>query len=194
MSKRPSSKSPKLKLPSAKELKLRVDELTEEVEHLQKENEEVKTKFKLICKKIVDNIDLSDYAFIDPDIEPDMIDLADLFHMIQKLSLLATQVNTSEKIESHMERLESRITELANENSSYVKNKLKLHERLEFIMTERDVWKRNAETLKAMYSKVGESFKFYIYYYYYSNRKKVIFILIKSFLGFIINPIYENKY
>lgn len=180
MSKRSSvSKSPRPKLASAKELKQKVDELSEEVERLREENDEIKTKFQLICKKIVDNIDLSDYAFIDPSTEPYMLDIRDLFHMIQKLSLLANSVNTSDKIESHMERLESRITELANENSTFVKNKLTLHERLEFIMQERyfktklriflniliytlrDVWRRNAETLKAMYSKLGKLFEYY---------------------------------
>ena len=39
-----------------------------------------------------------------------------------------------------MERLETRITELANENTDYLKTKFKLQERLEFIMQERDVW------------------------------------------------------
>lgn len=118
------------------------------------QNDDLQTKYKLICKKIVDNIDLSEYAFIEPDTEPHLIDIRDLFHMVQKLSLLANTVNTNEKIESHMERLESRITELANENSDFMKTKFKLQERLEFIMQERDVWKRNAETLKAMYSKL----------------------------------------
>jgi chromosome segregation ATPase len=163
MSKASISRSPKPKSASAKELKLKVDELTEEVERLRTENDEIKTKFQMICKKIVDNIDLSEYAFIDPNIEPYMIDIRDLFHMIQKLSLLAATTNSSDKIESHMERLETRITELANENSDYIKNKLKLHERLEFIMQERDVWKRNAETLKAMYSKLGSFFVLVIF-------------------------------
>ena len=76
--------------------------------------------------------------------------------MLQKIVLLATQINQSENIESHVEALELRITELVDENSTFFKNKLKLQERLEFIMQERDVWKRNAETLKRMYAKLGE--------------------------------------
>lgn len=61
-------------------------------------------------------------------------------------------------MESHVEALERRINELSRENSGHFRTKLKLQERLEFIMQERDVWRRNAQTLKNMYAKLGELF------------------------------------
>lgn len=139
-----------------KELQKKVDELSGQLASLKSENEELRYKYKILCKKVVENTDLSEYSFMDPSqIEPDQIDLNDLLHMIQKLALLASQINAEENIGSHIESLELRITELANENSSFFKNKLKVQERLEFIRQERDVWKRNAETLKKMYAKLG---------------------------------------
>ena len=132
------------------------EELNEQIELLKSENEQIREKYKTITRKIVDSTDLSQYEFIDKNIEPDQIDVQDLLHMLQKIVLLATQINQSENIESHVEALELRITELVDENSTFFKNKLKLQERLEFIMQERDVWKRNAETLKRMYAKLGE--------------------------------------
>ena len=142
---------------SAKQLKTQVDELTQTIETLNKENEMLRTKLKVICKKLVDNSDMSNYAFIEPGTEPDAIEVKDILHMIQTLVLLATQL-PGDNMESHVVKLELRITELSNENSSYFKNKLKLQERLEFIMQERDVWKRNADTLKKMYAKLGKRF------------------------------------
>lgn len=69
------------------------DELNKTIETLKSENEELRRKLKLICKKIVDNVDMSEYSFIDLEqVEPDEIDLNDLLHMLQKLALLATQV------------------------------------------------------------------------------------------------------
>lgn len=59
-------------------------------------------------------------------------------------------------MENHVEALERRICELSRENSGHFRTKLKLQERLEFIMQERDVWRRNAQTLKNMYAKIGE--------------------------------------
>lgn len=86
MSRRSSTpKSPKVKPPSAKELRIKVEELNEECERLRTQNDDLQTKYKLICKKIVDNIDLSEYAFIEPDTEPHLIDIRDLFHMVQKV-------------------------------------------------------------------------------------------------------------
>jgi chaperonin cofactor prefoldin len=139
----------------ALELQKRVDELTEALEILKNENELIKEKFKKLCKKLVENIDISQYEFIDSSTEPDQIDIRDLLNMLQRLALMATQISATDNIETHMEALELRISELTNENSSFFKNKLKLQERLEFIMQERDVWKRNAETLKRMYAKLG---------------------------------------
>lgn len=69
------------------------EELTRTIDTLKAENEELKRKLKLICKKVVDNVDMSEYSFIDAErVEPDEIDLNDLLHMIQKLALMATQV------------------------------------------------------------------------------------------------------
>jgi chromosome segregation ATPase len=136
-------------------LQTKIDELTASIQQLKEENDKLKENFQLLCKKIVDNIDISEYAFIEPDTEPDRIDIKDLLHMVQKMALMAATISSTDNIESHCEALEVRITELTNENSSFFKNKLKLQERLEFIMQERDVWKRNAETLKRMYAKLG---------------------------------------
>jgi DNA repair exonuclease SbcCD ATPase subunit len=158
MSKASKSSANKKPTVNAKELQLKVDELTEALENVRNENERLRTKLSTICKKIVSNVDMTQYEFIDPHMEPDLIETNDLLHMIQKLALLAAQINTTEKIESHMEALERRITELVSENSTFFKNKLKLQERLEFIMQERDIWKRNAETLKKMYAKLGNFF------------------------------------
>ena len=154
------SKTTKLKTAvskiSPKDLQKKLDELTVTAEVLKQENEKIKTNFKLICKKIVDNTDMSKYQFLDPSIEPDQIDIKDLLHMLQTLALLAEKLNKpNDGIINHVENLELRITELLNEQGSMFKNKLKLQERLEFIMQERDVWKRNAETIKTMYEKLG---------------------------------------
>lgn len=140
----------------AKELQKRNEELQIIIDELKQENEKLKEKLKLICKCIVDSVDMSQYDFIELNIiEPDQIDVKDLVHMVQQLSLLSTQISKTDRIESHVEALEYRITELSKENSVNFKTKLKLQERLEFIMQERDVWKRNAETLKKMYAKLG---------------------------------------
>ncbi|CAF0737625.1 unnamed protein product [Brachionus calyciflorus] len=144
----------------AKELQKKVDDLQLELNNLKTEHDELKTRYKTLCKKIVDNTDMSDYSYMDAQIEPDKIELNDLLHMVQKQALLASQITAGENIESHVESLELRITELTNENSSFFKNKLKLQERLEFIMQERDVWKRNAETLKKMYAKLVKEKEF----------------------------------
>ena len=138
-------------------LQNKIDELTNSLQQLKEENDKLKENFQLICKKIVDNIDMTEYAFIDPETEPDKIDIKDLVHMLQKMALMAATISTTDNIETHCEALEFRITELTNEKSSFFKNKLKLQERLEFIMQERDVWKRNAETLKRMYAKLGKN-------------------------------------
>lgn len=49
------------------------------------------------------------------------------------------KISGPENIENHVEALEKRISELSRENSGYFRTKLKLQERLEFIMQERDV-------------------------------------------------------
>ena len=158
MSKKSSSPKQKAKTSNAatQALQTKIDELTLSLEQAREENNKLKENFQLICKKIVDNIDISEYAYIEPNTEPDRIDIKDLLHMVQKMALMAATISTTDNIESHCEALEFRITELTNENSSFFKNKLKLQERLEFIMQERDVWKRNAETLKRMYAKLGK--------------------------------------
>jgi hypothetical protein len=141
---------------SPKELQKKVDELSKTVETLKNENETLKSRLKLICKKIVDNTDMTSYQFLEPNIEAELVETRDILHMIQTLALLATKLNqSSDGIGNHVENLELRITELLGEQGSMFKNKLKLQERLEFIMQERDVWKRNAETLKKMYEKLG---------------------------------------
>ena len=140
------------------ELQKKIDELNGTIDTLKSENELIRSKLKMLCKKVVDSVDLTQYEFIEPTTEPDEIDIKDLMHMVQRLALLAMQVNSTDNIESHMEILEQRISELSNENSTFFKNKLKLQERLEFIMQERDVWRRNAETLKKMYAKLGKAF------------------------------------
>lgn len=142
---------------SAKELQKKLDELSKTLETLKTENEILKEKLKLICKKIVDNTDMSNYQFIEANTEPDKIETKDILHMVQTLGLLATKLTqTTDGIENHVENLELRITELLSEQGNIFKHKLKLQERLEFIMQERDVWKRNAETLKKMYEKLGK--------------------------------------
>lgn len=155
MSKAKAKQSAAASAAMTKDLQKKVEDLTASLELLKNENETLKTKFKILCKKIVDNTDMSDYSFIDANIEPDKIELNDLLHMVQKLGLLASQITSEDNIENHVEALELRITELTSENSTFFKNKLKLQERLEFIMQERDVWRRNAETLKKMYAKLG---------------------------------------
>jgi hypothetical protein len=140
----------------SKELQKKNEELQILIDQLKLDNEKLKEKLKLICKCIVDSVDMSQYEFIELNIvEPDEIDVKDLIHMVQQLALLSTQISKTDRIESHVEALEYRITELSKENSVNFKTKLKLQERLEFIMQERDVWKRNAETLKKMYAKLG---------------------------------------
>jgi DNA repair exonuclease SbcCD ATPase subunit len=143
---------------SSKELAKKVEELTLALETLKTESDELRVKYKSLCKKIVDSSDMSTYSFLEAEVEPDQIDIKDLLHMVQTLVLLASQLPEN-NLETHVEKLELRITELSNENSSYFKNKLKLQERLEFIMQERDVWKRNADTLKKMYAKLGRIYQ-----------------------------------
>lgn len=137
-------------------LQKKVDDLTQQLLSIQNDHDELKNRYKILCRKIVDNTDLSAYSFINSNqIEPDQIELNDLLHMVQKMALLASQISTEEHMDNHVESLELRITELVTENSTFFKNRLKLQERLEFMRQERDVWKRNAETLKKMYAKLG---------------------------------------
>jgi DNA repair exonuclease SbcCD ATPase subunit len=156
-SKKSKDTGSKESLGSAKELAKKVEEMTLAMETLKTENEELRVKYRTVCKKVVDSSDMSTYSFLEPDVDPEQVHLNDILHMIQTLVLLASQLPEN-NLENHCEKLEMRVTELSNENSSYFKNKLKLQERLEFIMQERDVWKRNADTLKKMYAKLGKSF------------------------------------
>jgi hypothetical protein len=136
-------------------------EQAEKLETLQNENAILKAKIKTICQKVIDNVDMSNYNFIDKaTTEADQIETKDILHMIQTLGLLAIKTNENSKdgYENHLENLEIRITELVSEQGYIFKTKLKLQERLEFIMQERDVWKRNAETIKALYEKLCETF------------------------------------
>ena len=103
------------------ELQKKIDELNGTIDTLKSENELIRSKLKMLCKKVVDSVDLTQYEFIEPTTEPDEIDIKDLMHMVQRLALLAMQVNSTDNIESHMEILEQRISELSNENSTFFK-------------------------------------------------------------------------
>lgn len=164
----------------SKELQKKIEELELSISSLRAENDELKSKLKLICKKIVDNTNMANYSFLDASSleQPETIDLKDIMHMLQTIILLANELPEA-NLENHVEKLEMRITELSNENSSYFKHKLKLQERLEFIMQERDVWKRNADTLKKMYAKLGKSF----YFLFYFDLISLVFIRI-SYITF----------
>lgn len=77
----PKKKAPvakKEKPLTAKELQKKVDELTDLSERLKLENEEIKLKFKLICRTIVDRTDFSQYNYIEPDTDPELIDIKDI--------------------------------------------------------------------------------------------------------------------
>jgi chromosome segregation ATPase len=183
-----SSKSSKSKESStsggSKELNKKIDELNLIIQNLNQENEELKQKLKQICRKIVDNTDMANYSFLDASSieQPDQIDLKDLMHMLQSIILLASQLPT-DNLETHVEKLELRITELTNDNSTFFKNKLKLQERLEFIMQERDVWKRNAETLKKMYTKLGNNLNFCVFKFTFLASFSFFFMRFKN-IGF----------
>ena len=101
-SKKKSSKNQAKSLP-AKELQKQIDDLTLLTENLKKENEKVTSKFKVLCKKIIECVDVSEYSYIDPNAEPDLIEVNDLVHMVQRMSLLATQISSTENFDSHME-------------------------------------------------------------------------------------------
>jgi chromosome segregation ATPase len=161
----PKPKSGSSSSSSSKELK----ELKEAFELLKTENEKLQTNYKRLCESILRSINIEDYAYYDPEtVQEDAtkIEINDLENMINRLSLLATEVSATERSTDvhRLGALEYRITELSNEKSSFFKDKLKLQQRLEFILQERDVWKRNAETLKKMYAKLGNKF-FHFYEY-----------------------------
>lgn len=84
--------------------------------------------------------------------------------MIQKLGLLATDVKASSDYD--IGSFEFRLSELMNAESS-IFQKFKMQERLEFIKQERDVWKRNADTYKTMYLKLGKN----LLLFYFLNFK-----------------------
>jgi hypothetical protein len=139
-------------------------EQTQKFEALQTEHATLKAKLKMICQKVVDNVDMSNYKFIEKATEADQIETKDILHMIQTLGLLAMKTDDSkDSYENHLENLEIRITELVSEQGNIFKTKLKLQERLEFIMQERDVWKRNAETIKGLYEKLCENLSWKIF-------------------------------
>lgn len=137
-----------------KELKEKVEILTDLTERLKLENEEMKIKYRLLCEKIVSNVDLSNYTNIDPKIEPERIDLGDIMHMVQKVFILATELKASERVDSHLNGFEFRLNEITDVESPIFRDKLKLKNRMEFIKQERDVWKRNSENYKQMYIKI----------------------------------------
>lgn len=144
---------------SPKELKEKVEQLTDLTERLKLENEEMKIKFRLLCERIVSNVDLTNYSHIDSKIEPENIDIGDIIHMVQKVFILATEIKVSEKIDSHHNGFEYRLNEMTDVESATFRDKLKLQNRLEFIKQERDVWKRNAENYKQMYIKICKCLK-----------------------------------
>jgi len=164
MSKSPSrAKSAKSATPklSAKEFQKKVEELTKCVEELSKENERLKNRVRGISQKIVDNTDLSKYTYLAKDIDVDRIETNDLLHMLQTIALKAIEISRckTQDSESDEDDLEFRINELVNlKSNTFINNKVKLKDRLDFLMQERDVWKRNAETLKKMHEKLAKEF------------------------------------
>ena len=76
--------------------------------------------------------------------------------MAQKLVILGTELKNTESLECHMNRLELRINEITNDKENSVFRNFRMKERIDFIKQERDVWKRNAEAFKKMYSKLGK--------------------------------------
>jgi hypothetical protein len=76
--------------------------------------------------------------------------------MAQKLVILGTELKNTESLECHLNRLELRINEITNDKENDVFRNFRMKERIDFIKQERDVWKRNAETFKKMYSKLGK--------------------------------------
>ncbi len=76
--------------------------------------------------------------------------------MAQKLVILGTELKNTESLECHLNRLELRINEITNDKENDVLRNFRMKERIDFIKQERDVWKRNAETFKKMYSKLGK--------------------------------------
>ncbi len=76
--------------------------------------------------------------------------------MAQKLVILGTELKISEDVECHMNRLELRINEITSDNGNSAFRNFRMKERIDFIKQERDVWKRNAEAFKKMYSKLGK--------------------------------------
>ncbi len=145
-----------------KELKKRNDELTDTVSTLTRQNEEMREKLRMITRKIFETCGMNKSTTPPPELlddgarMPEDVATADMIKLIEQLYALATQISQTDKIESHMEALEFRITELSKENSIYFKSKLQLQERLEFVMLERDGWKKNATNLRNMLNDLGK--------------------------------------
>jgi hypothetical protein len=157
----PKKKAP-TKGPSPKELQQKCTELTELTDKLTVENAELKLKFKMICEKIASHSDIKHYGY-ESSLDAENFDIQDLIHMIQVFVLKAAKLKTAEILDNHFDGFERRILELTSGDSDLpLREKFKLQERIEFIKQERDVWKRNAETFKQMYTKLGKLRTIYI--------------------------------
>lgn len=155
----PKKKAPTkaAKAPNAKELQQKCTELSDLSERLTVENAELKLKFKMICEKIAVHSDIEHYGY-SSSLDAQTFDIHDLIHMVQVFVLKAAKLKSAEILDNQLNGLEERIKELViGESEMPLKDKFKLQERLEFIKQERDVWKRNAETFKRMYTKLGNS-------------------------------------
>lgn len=121
---------------STKELIEKIDILNIEINSIKDENKALKERLRLICNKILSNADLSTYKFLENTINYENISTQDYLHMIQNLSL--QNVDAREYLKSNL---------------------YKSNDRIEFVLQERDVWKRNYDTLRRIYEKISKFFK-----------------------------------
>lgn len=138
-----------------------VDPHQEQLDALIREREEIRSKFNLVCSKIMENINMDDYQH---DInlskqQPSDVSIDHLLSMVDQICYyrvaflsLFQESDDDEKIP-----VAKKITQLAADEPDMFRKRLTADQRLTFVSRERDIWRENAQLLQVMYATVGRS-------------------------------------
>lgn len=156
--KKDSKKGKKGKKKSTKSAE--VDPHQEELDRLIREREDLRSKFNVVCSRIIENVNMEDYQ-ADVDLskqQPSDIPINLLLSMIEQICYyrvaflsLFQEADDQRTISVHR-----KVTQLAIDEPEMFRRRLTPEQRLTFVTKERDIWKENAQILQTMYAAIGK--------------------------------------